>query len=170
MSYLEFDKDHPTRANEKLTVPADKSYIITFDTQDLKLRDAHVFDDALALLAFKGVLINTLDAFTASYAEGVWEIAKACEKECVKDPKGAHVLDNQRAVGLIQRAQMRLDEMINRVGDWDGKEPISTVLPYVATATKMVKEVLTDSMKETIDTKDSKPYVNGVIFEAAWRP
>lgn len=171
MSALKFAEDHATRPGEAYQVPAAKPYILSFDTQDLVLVDAHEFDDGIPLLAFKGVLISTLDAFTQSYAEGVFEIAQACGEEAKRLPKEQQQklpLDNQRTLGLIQAAQNRLDSAMTQIGNWDGSGRFSIILPYVAVAKREVKDMITKKEGYVIDVFESKPYVNGIIFEAHW--
>jgi len=171
MSYLQYSPDHTAKPGEAYEIKADTSYLLTFDTQDLTLRDAHEFEGGIPLLAFKGVLINTLDAFTQAYAEGVVEIARACDSESKKlspADKAKLPLDQQRALGLIQAAQNRLDAAITQVGNWDGAGRFSIILPYVAVAKREVKDMITKKESYVIDVHQSRPYVNGIIFEAKW--
>jgi hypothetical protein len=173
MSYpLFFSNDHVEHAGKQYDIPAHKSYVLLFDTQEGALRDARDFETGMSLLAFKGIIINTLDKFTQSYAEAVIEIATACEEERRKLPQEQHgkiPMDYQRAGGLIQAAQQRMDEAITTVGNWNGEGFFSTVLPYSEIAKHEVKDIVTKKDRQIVDVYASKPYVNGIIFEARWR-
>jgi hypothetical protein len=168
-NFYQYDENHDTKADE-LVVP-EAPYVMTFDTKSMRISDYHHFTEALPLTIYKGVFINTLDQFVSQYADAVWQIATACEEIKKRGPAVGEkiVLDFQTGVNLIQRAQMRLDEALQRISTWDGSAPLNVILPYAEIAVHEFKAGDIVGQKPRLDTGNCKPMVNGMLFVAEWK-
>ncbi len=156
---LVYGKDHPSAGQ---TVEPEGIYIFSYDVKAYEVADYKSFPEDTDVAVFKSALINTIDAFVASYCQTVLRIASACEAS--KKALGAHIpvsLDYNAAMGLMQRAQAQFDQAAAKIASWDGMGKISFILPFAEIA--FLDEELTK-----IDTKESKPYLLGIMFTASF--
>jgi len=155
--------DHPTRAGEAVSPTA--PYIMSLDTKTLEASDHHHFE-AIPLVMFKAVLVNTLDAFVANYASAVMQIVQASEEVRKRIVPGRAILDAQTGMSIIARAQARLDHAFTRLAEWDGSTPFQVLLPYAEISYS--EEVIIGKPPQ-VDTNNCKPYVNGILFTALYK-
>lgn len=135
-------------------------YIMTMDTRTMQVADFAAMPVEAPLTMIRAAAINTMDNYVASYADGIMQLLQA-SKECAqKKRSGQPVLDENGTVNLLNRTQGRLEQAIARVVAWDGKGEITALFPYHILPLR--KKLSGDG--EMIDTDNSKPFVNGLLF------
>lgn len=159
-----YDPEHAKGGEE---VELYSPYILSFDAKSMTVSDYHSFSDQtpVPLTIFKAVFINTLEGFINSYAQTVWAIVAASEECKQRKRAGKAIIDPQAGVNLIGRAQARLDTAYRDIMTWDGSTEFNVLLPY--TEISLIKNEII-GQPDIIDTDNSRPYVNGVLFCAKW--
>lgn len=167
MSEFQFSPEHHERPNEVFS--PSKTYIMTYDTKDLRVSDYYSFDEQVTLVKFKAIIANTLDQFAASYADGIIKLVQACE-ELKRNPSIGQqaIIDPQSGFNLIGRSQANLDIALRRVMEWDGTNQFMAILPYVIVAEQDMKPGDIIGGPRRLDLANCKPLVNGMMFAAQW--
>ena len=155
---LVYDSEHEKAGQ---TVEPVGPCLMSYDTKTFKVTDYHNFGADFTLFALKAATINALESFTQNYVLSVGALAKASE-ECAKRMRqGRVVIDGKGALACIGRAQAQLDAAISKVANWDGAGEIHILLPYASLA---AKDAFKEGEPQIIDTDNSQPYVNGMLF------
>lgn len=155
---LVYDNEH-----EKAGQPVEPKgpCLLSYDTKTFKVTDYHNFGDDFSLFALKAAAINALESFTQNYILAVGALVKASE-DCAKRLRsGRVVIDGKGALACIGRAQTRLDTAVSKIAEWDGTGEIHILLPYAVVA---AKESNAEGEAPVVDTDNSQPYVNGMLF------
>jgi hypothetical protein len=135
--------------------------LMSYDTKTFKVTDYHNFGEDFSLLALKAAAINALESFTHNYVLALGALNKASEECAKRQRSGRVVIDSKGMLACIGRANTRLDAAISKIVDWDGKGEIHLMIPYAVVAAKDSKH---EGEPPIVDTDNSQPYVNGMMF------
>lgn len=135
--------------------------LLSYDTKTFKVTDYHNFGDGFTLLALKAAAINALESFIHNYVIALGALHTASEACAKRQRSGRVVIDAKGMLACIGRANNRLDAAITKIADWDGTDEIHILIPYAVVAAKESKQ---EGEPPLVDTDNSQPYVNGMMF------
>jgi Na+/pantothenate symporter len=86
------------------------------------------------------------------------EASNQCAK---RERKGPVIIDDKGAMTLLHKLQMRIEQFVQKLSDWDGRTELSILVPFAETIL-MDSEMIGGT--KLVDTSKSRPYVNGLYL------
>lgn len=159
---LEFFPGHP-REKEDLVFKA--PYAFGLDSASGYVNDHHQFDPATPLVLVKSSFSNVLEAFVADYKAQVMALHQASVKAAKVLSQKNPQIGAEFARSCQMRADMRLEEGQQRLMAWNGVGEVTIQLPYA-----IIAQQGDDPVNPVIDFRQSRIYVNGMIWCVAFNP
>jgi hypothetical protein len=136
-------------------------YFMSYNTVDLQVQEYHQLPKDTPLLIVKSGIIASLDAYMDSYALSLSQLVEASNQCAKRERKGPVIIDDKGAMTLLHKLQMRIEQFVQKLSDWDGRTELSILVPFAETIL-MDSEMIGGT--KLVDTSKSRPYVNGLYL------